>query len=294
MPDFFCLLWYLFLNLGMNLKETINDLILEMDDDNIYDLYELMDQIKMELLNEFLWKNNLDYTNHVFWSTIPFNLIKNVWENFIKVGYARESTGMNKIERIMIRNTFKISAFTELTGNTSSDPDEDFHEAFDYHIEEYVNEMSYLMGKEKVDPNQLEFDFNNENPDKQHVVKKPKSAYKPNSLSVFFNSIINNIELDEYNEESLTELLYDKLVERFYDYFCEDASIGQAYISDYGLEPLLVLVRELYDTDEPTDKLRIIDKMLNVVHPRSDMAGWFVKGGSAALSALSGENYGDD
>ena len=37
----------------------------------------------------------------------------------------------------------------------------------------------------------------------------------------------------------------------------------------------------------PEEKLLLIDRMLNVVHQRSDIAEWFVEGGSRALAQLS-------
>jgi hypothetical protein len=63
------------------------------------------------------------------------------------------------------------------------------------------------------------------------------------------------------------------------------------------MQPLMTLVGELRRETKPEDKLVTIDKMLNVVHPRSDMASWFIEGGSSSLSKLSGYGdieYGDD
>ena len=59
-------------------------------------------------------------------------------------------------------------------------------------------------------------------------------------------------------------------------------------MSDYGLEPLNKKLSELRKIGIPEKKLKKIDEILNVVHQRSDIAGWFVEGGSAALSKLSG------
>lgn len=59
-------------------------------------------------------------------------------------------------------------------------------------------------------------------------------------------------------------------------------------ISDYGLKPLHKFLVQLRKEFDPSKKLPILDKMLNVVHQRSDIAAWFVEGGSAALSDLSG------
>lgn len=63
---------------------------------------------------------------------------------------------------------------------------------------------------------------------------------------------------------------------------------GQWRLSDYGLKPLHKLLVQLRKEFDPSKKLPILDKMLNVVHQRSDIASWFVEGGSSALSQLSG------
>ena len=63
---------------------------------------------------------------------------------------------------------------------------------------------------------------------------------------------------------------------------------GQWRLSDYGLKPLHKLLAQLRKEFNPSKKLPILDKILNVVHQRSDIASWFVEGGSAALSQLSG------
>ena len=56
----------------------------------------------------------------------------------------------------------------------------------------------------------------------------------------------------------------------------------------------MTLGSKLYEEDAPENKLVLIDKILNVVHQRSDMASWFVQGGSAALSDLSGYEIPDE
>jgi len=53
-------------------------------------------------------------------------------------------------------------------------------------------------------------------------------------------------------------------------------------------------MQELTQTTEAEQKIPIIDKMLNVVHQRSDIAAWFVEGGSQALSQLSGYSVPED
>ena len=80
----------------------------------------------------------------------------------------------------------------------------------------------------------------------------------------------------------------DVLLEKWYYVYSEDPKSGHNYISDYGLEPLERLLETLLDEEDINKKIPIIDRILEVAHPRSDLAGWLVQGGSAALSQLSG------
>jgi len=91
------------------------------------------------------------------------------------------------------------------------------------------------------------------------------------------------------DREDIRGMLYDAMKERFYDYYQNDpeGKMG-GFISDYGLKPLEDLLVELLRASTPEEKLLIIDRMLNVVHQRSDIADWFVEGGSHALGQLSG------
>jgi len=65
-------------------------------------------------------------------------------------------------------------------------------------------------------------------------------------------------------------------------------------ISDYGLPKLWKLAEELTTATSSEQKLLILDQMLNVIHPRGDLAALFVEGGSWALSGLSLGDGGEE
>jgi len=88
-------------------------------------------------------------------------------------------------------------------------------------------------------------------------------------------------ELGDYN-------LIEKEVEMWWGDYCSDGMQGQMRISDFALDKLMEKVEELRSEDDPHKRLQIADATLEIVHMRSDIAGWFVKGGSRALSDLSG------
>lgn len=90
---------------------------------------------------------------------------------------------------------------------------------------------------------------------------------------------------DDFDDAGFTE--EDK--EDFFDYI--DKYSDYAFNDFSGLRlGLLTLLSNLRKSNTPEEKLGIIDQILNVAHQRSDLASWFVEGGSNALSQLSGTN----
>ena len=64
---------------------------------------------------------------------------------------------------------------------------------------------------------------------------------------------------------------------------------GAWRISDYALSNLVNGTLELMHAKTPEKKLQKIDFILNVVHQRSDIASWFIEGGSEGLEELSNQ-----
>ena len=88
---------------------------------------------------------------------------------------------------------------------------------------------------------------------------------------------------EDWKEEDFDEWLTD----------FEDFAIDDRYnwrISDYGLEKIGNYSRALITEEDQNKKLLWIDCILNVVHQRSDLAKWFVEGGSQTLSTLAISN----
>jgi hypothetical protein len=90
-------------------------------------------------------------------------------------------------------------------------------------------------------------------------------------------------ELSPKDEKHIRKVIND------YDYFdVKDKRMGwQWRISDYGIEPLQKICYKLLQTTDYTEKLLLVDQALNVVHQRSDLASWFVKGGEDTLNKLA-------
>lgn len=66
-------------------------------------------------------------------------------------------------------------------------------------------------------------------------------------------------------------------------------SNGQWMLSDYGIKPLERYLWNAMMEENYEKKIVWLDAMLNVIHPRSDIAELFVEGGSHTLSKLSGD-----
>ena len=79
----------------------------------------------------------------------------------------------------------------------------------------------------------------------------------------------------------------DQDKEDFYSYIDK---ISDYAFNDFGGRRLglTTLLGHLRKARTPEEKLPILDQILNVVHQTSDLASYFVEGGSSALSQLSG------
>lgn len=281
---------YLVKNIYRLIREEYRNLLKENynDDDVDWSYYEREDELKMEIMQDFLYKNNSDFTKHIPWTVVPFPRLKKIWEDYMYNGFVRDTRGLEMIEEIMLDNTRKVNILTALAGHTQWGDQETLDENIGYWVKEQVNCL--LPNTKKVDTSQLEIPF--DNPRKKYIKKQPVPDPEPCEVQIHpFAQKIYNEEYDEdtMSREKFYELLYEKMTERFFDYYMWDTEgVKGGFISDYGLEPLVTLAGQLRKATTPEEKLVLIDQMLNVVHQRSDIANWFVEGGSRALAQLSG------
>jgi len=271
----------------LKIKYIINEEILrflkESDlDDVIYDYFNNKEEKKIKIFNDFLHNNNSNYTKNIPWRVVPFPRLKKIWEDFIKYGFVRDEKGINLIEGIVINNIMKIDIITELLGHTPNDPSEDYDDNIGEYLENYLKCREVML----IDKDQLEIDFDGD----KGYKKKDLSGYGNcnHYKNEYLDKLIEENNLSGLEEKQIKDFLYDDLAYKFSEYYAEDPKSGQPYISDFALNPLLEHADQLYREQKSERKLVIIDKILNIVHPRSDIASWFVEGGSQALSQLSG------
>jgi hypothetical protein len=100
-----------------------------------------------------------------------------------------------------------------------------------------------------------------------------------------------NTELCAHTERSPVDVV-DELNDRIrwtalrserYGDWCEDER-GMWRLSDSAIPKLENYAAALLDAETPIAKMQIIDLMLQVVHPRSDLAALFIEGGSNTLA----------
>jgi hypothetical protein len=89
------------------------------------------------------------------------------------------------------------------------------------------------------------------------------------------------------------ESLEDETQDRFTDeswehmlmYSLEDER-GNWYLSDFAWPKLEPLYDKLFRAKTPDQQLYLVDQVLNVVHQRSDLASYFIEGGSKTLREI--------
>ena len=66
------------------IKEEYSRFLKENYDDSDVDwsYYEREDELKMEIMQDFLYKNTPDFTKHIPWTVVPFARLKRIWEDY--------------------------------------------------------------------------------------------------------------------------------------------------------------------------------------------------------------------
>ena len=273
------------------INEELRSFLREVNE-TIDDMYEARDNIMQEIFQDFLYNNNQDFTKNITWQVVPYTRLKKIWEDYMKMGNVRDIKGIDSIERIIIRAALRLSVVTELAGHTSyGNGEEEIENNIGYWVDQQIN---CILPVEQVDVNQLEIPY--DDPAAGHQKKQPNTEQE---CSVEIHPFAQQVIDDKFNpanmdREDARGMLMDTMQWRFFENYLTDPKSGHLYISDYGLPAIEQLTAQLYGENSPEMKVQIIDKILNVVHQRSDLASWFVQGGSSSLSDLSGYEVPDE
>jgi len=272
------------------IREEVGSFLKE-NDEAMYELYDATDNIRIELFHDFLYENNQDFTKNITWQVVPYARLKKVWEDYMKMGTVRDVKSLEYIERLVIRCALRIHIITELAGHThGGNSEEDMEENIGYWVNEQLN---CILPINTADRNQLEIPYNN--PEAGFKEKDYSGNECSTQIHPFAQNYINqNYNPDNMDREDAKNMLFVAMETEFFDYYLTDPKSGHLYISDYGLTPIMTQTSKLYSENDPNKKIILIDSILNIAHQRSDLASWFVQGGSAALSDLSGYEVPDE
>ena len=90
--------------------------------------YEYFDA-EREAIDEVLSEFKISKPNTTQpWTLVPFDRVKRIWEDYMRMGFVRDVRGMESIAQTMIKNVHRLAANTYLMGHTESDPLYDFKE----------------------------------------------------------------------------------------------------------------------------------------------------------------------
>ena len=220
---------------------------------------------------------------------------------------------------IIMRNTAKLMANTEISGHGSQFPIDDCYEfleswfndgryidvdTYDYvvielNIKEVYNICNNGKLNEAVDSNGQEyFSFVNQS-DVDNIEKSDNIAkFKRDNIDLLnmidrYNKKDYNhgeIEVDYNNQRFLLHCDVFSLLDDLgiYDWMMlPDGSDGW---SDFGIEPLCKIIDEYNEDLEPEKVLVLVNRCLDVYHQRGDLSSIFIKGGTSSLNRISGVN----
>lgn len=259
------------MNIGKIIIEEINNHYIN-ESEFDHSLYEYRDDLETEIMSDFMYHNNENFTKEISWRVAPANRIKKIWEDYIRYGHVRDEKGIDMIEKIFTKNILKMDILGELTGRSQVDPEEVFNDYFKYSIDRYLNNelVNAEMNIKKLFDEYLNVEYF-------------QNGYK---LTDFTDNVTD--ENEQININVIKDELDELLKEKFYHEYT-----GKGYTSDYGLEPLMKNLYELRKVNSYEEKLQYLDRIMNVVHYTSDLAKWFVDGGNDALSNISGYEHSE-
>jgi hypothetical protein len=264
------------------------------DEDENWNFFENQNEMIYKLLDDFLFNNTPELDKRIYWRVVPAARLKKIWEDYIKLGFVRDIKGLDLIEGIMFVAALRLYILTMLGGHTQTNPSGYYEEAWGDYLDDYIGRLMKELKNNYEDPNQTEIPYDDPTqPYRKKDVRNLPQSFEPNK-----NYNIENIPFAEYIHEHRENIgtmdtdeirkdLMEILENHFFEYYSTDSK-GNNIMSDYGSDPLIKLAYQLSREDDPAQKIVIIDRMLNVAHQRSDLAFWFIEGGSATLSDISG------
>lgn len=136
-------------------------------------------------------------------------------------------------------------------------------------------------------------------------LKRLEGSEEPFSPSLISSGQYMTIA-ERFADDPIKARLPESVIDRWLDNICDNIAfiylstysfrvlkkniLNQKYISDYAPQKMFKIMLELRPNSSVEEKFLLIDRILNVTHPRGELASLFIEGGKTALSEISGTN----
>jgi len=168
-----------------------------------------------------------------------------------------------KWKGLILNNIATLNALTSLHGHSSGFPFDEFYDEFDNEEEKETNQFDLFT---------------------KGLSKKTIGGEYTQWVKNKFKETNDKEYLEKYNFYAAYEFL-DKVYN--IDDITPQFSNGHHVLSDYATELLLKLGEELDKKNTPEEIIVVINKILDVVHQRSDIAEIFIEGGIDSLEYIT-------
>lgn len=127
----------------------------------------------------------------------------------------------------------------------------------------------------------------------ENKIQRMQDILIDNYIKIYINTVLmghtsthplwylEGIVPEDWDSEDMDEFL-----DGYEDYCIDDKNSWR--ISDYAIERMESAIHSLIREEDYCKKVYWIDTLLSIVHCRSDLASWFIQGGSKTLSLVSG------
>ena len=181
------------------------------------------------------------------------------------------------------------------TNDSDYNASDDFFERRDNQLCDLAHALKQSGGKGKVTWNTVPASLLK----RTWIIFGKYNKINENDLDKIADRILTNIARLQASTEMMGHTSYNvrgELEDNGYEFTEEEWDIwmsdyftdkhGNWLLSDYGLEPLKQCYGQIFNAETPEEKLYAIDKALNIVHQRSDLASLFIEGGTFTLRAI--------
>lgn len=189
---------------------------------------------------------------------------------------------------IIMKNTSTLMANTEICGHGSDFPSEECEDFLHnyYRDGRFIEVEGYDKITLEIKPSEVIEMCDEENlfVDSNNILDYI-NAYNAENKSEYR---LNELRLDSESNKIYWEVESDELLYKIGitgDWMVlPDGSDG---ISDYGIEPIMAILKEFDENLPPEKVLVLVNKVLDIYHCRGDLASIFIQGGSKVLSSIA-------